>query len=43
MPEVFKKGCKIKIIEYGENHRPSPVWGNLLKRIKSFLSIQTTQ
>lgn len=42
MPEVFKKNCKIKVIEYGEHYRPSPFWRNLLKSLKSFTLKKTT-
>lgn len=38
MPEVFKKNCKIKVIEYGEHYKSSPFWSALKTKIKSLWS-----
>ncbi len=42
MPEVFRKNCKIKVIEYGDNYRPSPFWHDLLKKATSLFLKKTT-
>lgn len=42
MPEVFKKNCKIKVIEYGDSYRPSPFWNDLRKKLKSLFLKKAT-
>lgn len=36
MPDVFKKNCKIKVIEYGENCKSAPFWSILKEKAKTF-------
>ncbi len=40
MPDIFKKGKKINIIEYGDNCSSFPLWDQIKDKLSYFLKRQ---